>query len=80
MNILVRVKPYLVKAQALERRQTPALHLAAMVCGPPTGSGIQRFQEFHLAAGQQRDRQAIPIEQAVAGERGQLRPGVSGCP
>src|SRR5207302_1200378 len=35
---------------------------------------VERLEELHLAAGQQCDRQPVAIEQAIAGQRRQLRP------
>ena len=38
-------------------------------------AGVERLEELHLAAGEQRDRQAVAVEHAVAGQRRELRAG-----
>ena len=43
-----------------------ACHCAALV---------EVFEELHIAAGEQRDRHAVAVEHAVAGQRGELRAG-----
>ena len=45
------------------------------LAGLPLRGGVERFEELHPAARQHRDRQPVAIEQAVAGERGEPRPG-----
>ena len=49
---------------------------AARPCAPPTRSGGSSVsRKLHLAGSRHRDRQAVAIEQAVAGQRRQPRAG-----
>src|SRR5262245_4180299 len=41
----------------------------------PFGGGIQFFEILNLAAGKQRYRDAVTIEQPITSERGELGPG-----
>src|SRR5215469_1099852 len=42
----------------------------------PLRAGVEGFEELHLASGEQRDRQTVAIEEAIAGQGGKLW---SGC-
>src|SRR5262245_46034975 len=41
----------------------------------PLSARVQSLQNRHLFAGQQRDRDAVAVEQSIAGERSEPRPG-----
>src|SRR5271166_2329040 len=41
----------------------------------PLGGGIEVCEELHLATSEQRHRQAAAVEQAIAGQCRELRPG-----
>ena len=40
----------------------------------PFCAGVEGYEKIHHAAGAQRDRYSIAIEQAIAGQRRELRP------
>src|SRR5271166_6116622 len=42
--------------------------------GAPLGGGVEGFEKIHFAAGEERDRQAVAVEEPVAGQRGELWP------
>src|ERR1700736_6936457 len=45
------------------------------LAGLPLGGGVEGFEKLHLAAGEERHRNAVAIEHAVAGQRRELGSG-----
>src|SRR5260221_9472340 len=66
-------RKYPARSSSAQRDERWRAAQQRLVC-LPVAARVERLEELHLAAGEQRDRQPVAIEQAIAGQRRQLRP------